>query len=288
MGKILVTGATGTNGKALVNKLRERNSDFVIGSRNPEEAAAKSGTENEIRKFAYEDPSTYKDATRDVDRVFLLGPPMQPDVDKLIAPFIDYLGEKGIKRIVYFSALGADKMGDALAFHDKIEKKLKDEGFDYTILKPTFFAQNFKNYEWENITQRGVVFMPAGEGKTAFIDVNDIAEVAAVALTEDGHGKKTYRLTGGELLSYHDVADELSELLGKKIVYPKPSPEQFREVLANSGAPHFIADYLIGVYGSIADGHAALVTDDVEKVTGRKPAAFKEVLSYDFAFSDQH
>jgi uncharacterized protein YbjT (DUF2867 family) len=271
MSKILVTGASGTNGQALIKKLRECNADFVAGSRNPEK---------DTRKFDYADPFTYEGATEGVDRVFLLGPPMQADVDKLIIPFIDHLAKKGIKRVVYFSAMGAEKLG--LAFHDRIEQKLKDEGFDYTILQPTFFAQNFKNYEAENILDRNIVFMPAGEGKVAFVDVDDIAEVAAAALTENHHSKKTYKLTGAELLSYQQVADILSDILGKKVSYANPSADTFREVVVGSGAPGFIADYLIGVYGAIAGNHSAVITTDFEEVTGKKPNTLRKVLARDF------
>jgi uncharacterized protein YbjT (DUF2867 family) len=277
MGKILVTGATGTNGKALVKKLQERNADFVTGSRNPE------NNDNSSRKLDFSDPSTYDAATEGVDRVFLLGPPMQADVDKLIGPFIDHLKEKGIRRVVYFSALGADKMGDTMSFHGRVEDKLRDGDFEYTILKPTFFAQNFKNYEWDNITQRGVVYMPAGEGRVAFIDVEDIAEVAAIALTENGHDKKTYSLTGGKLLSYYDAANTLTDVMDRQIVYPNPSADEFRNAVVSSGAPEFVADYLINVYGAIAANHTAVITDDVEKVTGRKPGSFSDVVKRDFA-----
>ena len=282
MGKIFITGATGTNGKALVNRLIEKNADFVVGSRNPDEATLVFGKDIEVRKFDFSDASTFSDALKDIDKVFLLGPPMLLKVDELVHPFLEFLKQQDITRIVYFSALAADKMGDMLDFHTNIEQKLKEDNFDYTILKPAFFAQNFKNYESENILERGIVFMPAGTDKVGFLDVKDIAAVTAEVLTSDGHSKKTYELTGPELLSYEDAAAILSEVLGKKISYPNPSPEQFKQVLESAGAPAFIGDYLSNVYQTIANGNVNYLTENVALITGKKPTTLKEVLYRDF------
>lgn len=282
MGKIFITGATGTNGKALVKNLIEKQTDFVVGSRNPDQVEKIFGKAVAVRQFDFGDPTTFEAALQDVDKVFLLGPPLMLKVDELLNPFLNYLKSKSILRVVYFSALAADKMGGQLDFHTKIEKKLADEDFDFTILKPSFFSQNFKNYESENILERGIVFMPAGDGKAGFIDVDDIAAVAAEVLTSDQHSGKIYELTGPELLSYHEVATILSDVLGKPIHYPNPDPEQFKQVLEHSGAPDFIGEYLSNVYQTIAKGNVNFLTKDVELVTGRKPTSLKVVLERDF------
>lgn len=281
MAKILVTGATGTNGKALIKRLNELKADFRIGVRN-QEKAEKLFPGSQIAQFDFSDPNTYENAVQNVDKVFLLGPPLTLKVDELLNSFIDFLNEKGIKRVVYFSAFGSDKMGSSLDFHIKIEEKLKNDGFDYTILRPSFFAQNFKNYDYENITEREIIFSVAGTGKVGFVDVHDIANVAATALLNDGHSKKTYELTGPETHSFTDVATLLSDVLGKEITYPNPSAAQFRDVLAQAGAPAFIADYLIEVYSAIVKNEVNIITNDIEKVTGKKPTSLKEVLKRDF------
>ncbi len=278
MSKILITGASGTNGKALTEVLTKRGVQVKIAGR----TALPTHAFSEYVPFDFADTASFETAVSDVDRVFLLGPPLQFGVDTLLTPFIDFLKQKGITRVVYFSALASDKMGDNFEFHLNLEKKLADDGFDYTILRPTFFAQNFKNYEFENITQRNIVFMPAGLGKAAFVDVYDIAEVAATVLTEAGHERKTYELTGPELLTYTDAASLLSEVLETTVVYPNPTPEIFKQVLADSGAPEFVANYLIKVYGIISNNHAEVITDTVERVLGRKATDLKTVLKRDF------
>ena len=132
-----------------------------------------------------------------------------------------------------------EKLAD-LPFHVIISEKLMNDGFDYTILKPSFFAQNFKNYEWENITERGITYTPAGTGKVGFVDVNDIARVAVKVLTEDGHTGKEYVITGPEALSYSNAATVLSAVLNKQIVYPNPSPNEYSAALKGAGAPDLL------------------------------------------------
>lgn len=280
--KILVTGATGTIGEALIKALSTEKASFVAGVRNKEKAVGIFGSDHNLVTFDFEDSGTYEGATNGLDRVFLLGPPMVTDLDTLLSPFIDYLKAKDIKRVVYVSALGMEKLPD-LPFHTRMVEKLKKDKFDYTILKPSFFAQNFKNYEWENITQRGITYAPAGRGKVAFVDVADIASVAAKVLTGEGHSYKEYEITGPETFSYSDAANLLSEVTGTTIVYPNPSPEEYTRTLKAGGAPDFIAPYMISVYSLIANNDVDYVSEVAEKLTGKKPSGLKEVLERDFA-----
>ena len=280
--KILVTGATGTIGQALVKTLRERGLSFVAGVRNPAEGREKLAPDTPLTAFDFSKPETFESATQGVDRIFLLGPPMVPELADLLRSFIEFLKRKGIQRVVYLAALGLEAIPE-LPLHQQTIDRLEAEGFDYTVLKPSFFSQNFKKYEWENITQRGVTFAVAGKGKAGFIDVDDIANVAAEVLTTEGHAKKRYDLTGPELLSYYEVADLLTEVTGKKIVYPEPSEDDFRQALQAAGVPDFVVSYMLNVYRLISEGHVGYLTDDVEKLTGKKPTSLKTVLAADFA-----
>ncbi|MBC8033258.1 MAG: SDR family oxidoreductase [Chitinophagaceae bacterium] len=280
--KILVTGSTGTVGKPIVKALQQRKASFVAAARDPEKAKGILGTDTPLVQFDFSDPSTYKQAVDGVDKIFVLGPPMVLELDKLIIPFIDFLKSNGHYHVVYMGALGLEHVKE-LPFHDRIIQHIASNGFDLTVLKPSFFAQNFKNYEWDNITQRGVVYVPASTGKVSTIDANDIAAVAAAALTEEGHIGKTYELTGPELFTYHDIAALLTEITGKTIVYPAPSPQEFAATLEAAGAPAFIASYMNNVYKLISDNFVGYISNDVEKVTGKKPTPLREVLQRDFA-----
>ncbi|MBC7866053.1 MAG: SDR family oxidoreductase [Gloeobacteraceae cyanobacterium ES-bin-316] len=279
--KILVTGATGTIGKALVAALKAEKVNFVAGVRNKTTASQKLGADVMTVSFDFEDPATYEAATDGVDAVFLLGPPLVITLDSLLTPFIDFLKLKDIKRVVYVGSLGMEKMPN-LPFHVILTEKLKKDGFEYTILKPSFFAQNFKNYEWENIVQRGITYSPAGNGKVAFVDVADIAGVAAKVLTEEGHIGKEYEITGPETLSYEDAAGILSAVTKKPIVYPNPSAEEYTVTLKSAGAPDFIAPYMISVYSLIANNEVDYVSPVVEQLTGKKPNSLRTVLEKDF------
>jgi uncharacterized protein YbjT (DUF2867 family) len=282
--KILITGATGTIGQALVKQLKASNVNFVAGTRDFEKAnSVLDISEEDWVKFDFTDASTYEKATENVDRVFVLGPPLTLNMETVILPFLDFLQSKGIGRIVYLSAFGNESLKGDLAFHFIIENHLKDNQFDYTILQPSFFSQNFKNFEFENLMVRGITFNVAGDGKVGFVDVYDIAAVAAKVLIEKGHSQQTYRLTGPELLDFHEAAAILTEVLGKQIVYPNPSEEAFRSALKAGGAPDFIADYMIPIYGMIKSGTVGHLTHDVEKVLGRVPTDLKTVLERDFA-----
>lgn len=280
--KILVTGATGTIGKAVVKALQNKRASFVAGVRNVEKATELLGNEIELKTFDFNEPATFENATKGVDKVFLLGPPLVVNLTEMLTPFVDFLKYKGVKRVVYVGALQLEVLPE-LNFHTLMIDKLQSEGFDYTILKPSFFAQNFKNYEWENIVERGITYVVAGAGKVGFIDVQDIGNVAASVLTEEGHVHKEYELTGPELLNYADAANLLSNVTGRKISYPNPTAEQYTAALKAAGAPDFVAGYMIPVYSLIKDGHVSYLTNDVENITGQKPTGLQEVLKRDFA-----
>lgn len=282
-GKILVTGANGTLGSAIVQTLIRKGLPYIAAVRDTEKAYQKLGTDAAIIHFDFSDETTYQQATEGVSAVFLLGPPLDYSLDALLTPFLHHLKTASINKVVYLSAMGVDVMSDALPFHNNIEQKLSELGFDYTILRPTFFAQNFKNYEGDNIKERKVLFSPAGNGKAAFVDVNDIAEVASVVLSADGHSQKVYTITGSETYSYDDVAGMLSGILQEPIAYPAPSTTDYAAALAAAGAPPFIADYMNSVYALIRDSHANMVTNDVELITGRKPNSLRSVLEKQFA-----
>ncbi|WP_194778359.1 SDR family oxidoreductase [Pararhodonellum marinum] len=281
--KILITGATGTIGKSLVKQLQALNANFVAGSRDINKAKSILNISKDAWvKFDFTDKHTFERATENVDRVFVLGPPLTLNLEQVLIPFIDFLKHKGINRIVYLSAFGNENLGGNMAFHNIVESYLKESQLDFTILQPSFFAQNFKNYEYENLMERGITFNVAGNGKVGFVDSEDIAKVAAKVLTEEGHSGKTYQLTGPELLSYHDAANLLSEVLNKEIVYPNPTEEAYRGALRAGGAPDFIADYMIPVYGMIKNGTVGRLTNHVEEVLGEKPTDLKTVLNRDF------
>ena len=154
--------------------------------------------------------------------------------------------------------------------------------FDWTILQPSFFSQNFKNYEYENITERSITYMPAGDGKVGLVDVADVGEVAAAVINDEQYIHQKLVLTGPEAISYYDAAEQLSKTLGKSVHYPNPSPEEYAQTLENVGTPTFVADYMNEVYGLIRDGKVDYVSGAVQEILDRPPTSFEEVLKRTF------
>ena len=270
----------------MIQALLEQGENVKAASRHPDESREQFGNHRigdqiEAVHFDYEDINTFKEAAG-TDGVFLLGPPMYPNLFEFMTPFADYLAAKGPQRVVYLSAYGMEDLKE-LPFHAQMEEKLQQSALDWRVVRPGFFMQNFGNYERENIEQRKVIFVPAGEGKTAFISSRDIGAVVAALLRGDAYAHQTYELTSSEPYSHFEVADLLSEIRGETITYVNPDEATYRKVLADAGVPPMVADYMIPVYGMIKRGKVQGVTDNVEKLTGKQPESLEAVLRRDFA-----
>ncbi len=279
--KILITGTTGTVGSELYRNLSAGEVSFVGGVRDIAKASEKLKSEKNLVRFDFTDPSSFEGATEGVDRVFLIGPPMVMELDQLFKPFLQFLKEKGINKIVYMGAMGLDKV-PSMPIHTNAIQLLSDMGFTYSVIRPTFFAQNFKNYEGDNIERFGIVYASGGDGKVSFIDARDIASSAAAVLTSDEKWGISVDITGSALYSYSDAADLLSNILGKKISSPNPTPEEYKNTLIQAGAPAFVGDYMNEVYGMIRAGYTNVVTNGVKELTGKDPIPFEESLRYIF------
>ncbi len=288
---ILVTGATGTIGREVVAALLsdERLPTIRIASRDPGKASTgiggsraelAQGIENRVEytRFDFADASTYGEATRGADAVFVLGPPLDPQLDELLRPFIEHLAGILDLRVVFFSAYGAERIGFMTRVLDDVRERLPAA----TVLQPGFFATNFGNYDRDNIEQRDMIFQTTGEGRTAFIDPADIGRCAAATLLDDGHAGRTYVLTGPELHANADIAAVLTEIRGRDTRYVAASEEAYRGALAGACVPGFVADYMLSVYALIAEGHVGEVTEDVERLTGCRPTNVRAVLERDF------
>ncbi len=280
MKKHFITGATGTIGSEVVKALLAKDENVITANRHPDKAHEKFGDKVEAVEFDFANSETFK-LTDGSDTVFLLGSPMVADLFELLEPFVDHLIAKGAIRVVYLSAYGMDNLAE-LPFHAQMEEKLKGSNLDWRVARPGFYMQNFKNYEYDNIIERGIVFVPAGDGATPFVSARDVGRSIAELLINDSYKHQTFVLTGAEVLSYKEASTLLTSILGKDIKYPKPDEETYRQVLKESGAPSMVADYMIPVYGLIKNGHVAEKTESVEKLTGHRPETLEEVLKRDF------
>lgn len=272
---ILITGATGMTGKEVVEELRGLGAQGVRALvRDPARAGFIREAGFEAVAGDFERPETLEAALEGVERALLLTPPT-PDTVRHHLEFLQAAAAAGVRHVVKLSAFGAD--ADAPEgfgkWHGQSENLLKTSGLKWTMLRPNFFMQNLLG-QARQIAATGSIFQPVGDARASFVDVRDIAAVAARTLTEEGHDEQTYTLTGPEALSYHDVAAKLSEAAGRSINYVPVSPEQFRAGALGAGLPEWLVSALERLNEIFASGQAAQVTDDVRRVARREPTTF--------------
>jgi len=269
MKNILVTGSTGNLGRAVVAELKTRGVNVRAAARNPGKLSPGAGLEPVL--FAYEDPTTHTIALQGVDGLLLVAPPLDPEAPAKLNPFIDLAKAQGIRHIVFASAMGVDKVEQAPL--RVVERHLMASGMPFTILRPNFFMENFSAGFLAPMLKEGGIFLAAADGKTSFISVADIAEVAAIAFMK-GLVSTEYNLTGAEALDHADVAAIISEVSGKTITYQAIPEDAMLSGLRRTGMPEGGVQYAAMLYSAVRAGYTAAITLDVETVTGRKPMSF--------------
>ncbi len=276
MSKILVIGATGNVGAEVIKALGPSNFTVVAAVRDIGRAKARLGDAIEYVVFDFKQPATFKAAFEGVQKVFLVRPPDISNAKKYIAPAIEAAKQAGVKHVTFLSLLGVEK--NRVVPHYKIEQLLLTSGLDWTFLRASFFMQNLNTAQRDDIKEHSDIFVPAGKGKTSFIDVRDIAAVAAKSLTEDGHVKKAYDLTGKVALDYYEVAGYMTVVLGRTVGYSNPSPLKFFGQMRQRKQPIAFILVMIALYTTARFGLAGRVTPDTEKLLGRPPIGIRQYI----------
>lgn len=271
---VLVTGATGNVGAEVVRLLRERDVPVRAAIRPSgfQRYAPPPGVT--ATPFDFELPETYHAALRGVKKLFLMRPPALTDTKRYMRPAIDAAREAGVEQIVFLSLLGA--ASNRVVPHHAVEQHLRVAGVPWTFLRPSFFMQNLSTTHRADIRELGEILVPAGGGKTSFIDVRDIAAVAARTLTETGHTLQAYPLTGGEALDYQEVAGILSAELGRPISYRRPGLVRFVRRMRQHGLEWSYIVVMIGIYTTARLGMAGLVTQDTARLLARQPITMRQ------------
>lgn len=266
---ILITGATGNAGAALLA--------ILAAAGHPVRAAARSASRlppaTPFAPFDFTDPATFAPALHGVRSVFLLRPPQLSDVRRQFEPFVRAMVQAGVEQVTFLSLIGAQR--NRLVPHRAIEERLMASGLGWTMLRCGFFMQNLSEAHRAEIRDLGELIVPAGRGRTSFIDVRDIAAVAARTLTEAGHAGRAYALTGAVALDYFEVASVLSQVLGRPIVYRRPSLLRFVRHNLAQGHPAAYVGVMAAIYTTTRLGMAATVTPDAERLLGRPPRSLR-------------
>jgi uncharacterized protein YbjT (DUF2867 family) len=271
METILVTGASGKLGKAVIEALLDK--DFNVRAATRKTTRIKWTDRVQPVLFDYEDPGLYRAALDNISEVFLVAPPLDFQAPEKLIPFIDKAGETGVRHIVFNSAMSAnsDKQNPLRI----IERYLMKSGLDYTILRPNFFMENFSSGWISPMIAAGTIRVPAGDARTSFISVEDIAGVVAACFEERRYGEEC-SLTGPESLTYGEVARIISDACGRTVNYIPMTEAEMVQHARQQGMPESAILYMAGLFDQVRAGLMADTTGVVREVTGKPPMSFKE------------
>ena len=222
--------------------------------------------------FDLGDPSSW--ALDGVTAVYLVEPDLQaePRLPRFVAEAV----AAGARRLVLLSAPRAGEEGHPLY---TAERAVRESGVGWTILHPNWFAQNFSEGPWAQGIRDGVLTLPTGDGRVPFIDAEDIAEVAAAALTGDRHDGEVYELTGPRAVSFGEAVALIARAAGREIEHVDVDPEAFVERQTAYGVPLPVARLLTGLLTDLRDGRGADLADGVERALGRPPRSFEDFVA---------
>lgn len=259
--KILLTGGTGKTGRRVADRLTKLGKSIRIGSRNGN------------TPFDWEKPQIWQDILDGITSVYLTFQPdlAVPGAAETINAFVNTAIKKGVKKIVLLSGRGEPEA-------QKCEQIVMDSGIDWTILRSSWFSQNFsESYLLEPLLY-GYVALPAGKIGEPFIDADDIADAAVAALTDERHSNKLYEITGPVLLTFEEAVSEISQATGRQIIFEQISIEEYSRMLNEYNVPDYLIELICYLFGEVMDGRNEYITNGVQQILGRKPKNFSEYI----------
>lgn len=281
---LVVTGPTGNVGAELVQLLIEHRGElpFRIAAHSPERIKARYGADVPCVAFDYDDPAGWSAVLAGIQTLFLLFPLPHPrTVNTRMKPFIDAAVRAGCQHIVYISVPGAD--ASRVIPHYHVEQHIRESGVGYTFLRPSYFMQNLCrriSTHGVDIATRGEMFIPAGKGRTSFIDARDVARVALRVLGEpQAHRGAIYTLTGAERLDFYQVAAIFSDLLDRPIRYVRPSLPRFWYRMWRRGVAWDVILFMTIVYTLTRTGRNEPLTEQLPPLLGRPATTMRQFVA---------
>ena len=275
MGCVVVTGAAGNVGREVVRALRARGIAVRAADRHPNRLASLFGGDVEAVALDYRDARTFG-SVEGAEGLFLLRPPAIADVKDTLLPLVDEARRRGVRHVVFLSVAGAET--NKLVPHHAVERHLM-RGGDWTILRPGFFAQNFGDAYRRDIVEDSRVYVPAGRGRVTFVDVRDVAEVAALAFAApSAHERRAYTLTGPEAIDFAGAAALLCEILGRPVEYVPASIGGYLWHLHARGLPWAQAAVQTILHVGLRFGQAERIDATLGELLGRRPHTLREYL----------
>ena len=267
MSRILVVGASGTVGSELSRLLAAQGQTV-------RRATSQAPTQADQVHVDLVRGSGIAAALDGVDRAFLLAPPGHTNQHELPAAVIEAARERGLRRVVLMSAMGAN--ADEHAPLRRAELQLERSGLPWNVIRPNWFMQNFHTFWLHGILIQGRILLPVGRARGSFIDARDIAAVAARLLTSDAFANRDFDLTGPRALDHAEVAAILAQTTGKPIGFTDITPDAMLQGLLGAGLPRDYAEFLVLILGFFKAGYAERTTDAVQQITGQAPRTIEQ------------
>ena len=258
-GLILVLGATGKTGRRIVASLEAKG------------VPTRQGSRSAFPSFDWNNETNWDDCLAGVEAVYINYAPdlAIPGTTDSIQAFVDRARQHDVKRLVLLSGRGEEEA-------QACERIVQESGIAWTIVRASWFNQNFSEGAFVDMVQAGQITLPDVDTPEPFIDVGDIADVAVAALTEPGHAGEIYEVTGPRLLTLAEVAAEISAASGREIAYVPVPHDVFVSEIAKSGAPKDVVWLLDYLFATVLDGRNAYLADGVQRALGRSPRDFSD------------
>ncbi|UCD61207.1 MAG: NAD(P)H-binding protein [Flavobacteriaceae bacterium] len=254
---ILVLGGKGKTGRRVANRLVKKGQIVRIGSR------------SENPSFDWEDPSTWKGALQGMESVYITFQPdlAVPGAKEAIEGFTNLAVKSGVRKVVLLSGKGEQEA-------EECERIVMNSGLDWTIVRASWFNQNFSESFFLDPILAGHVALPKNEAQVPYVDANDIADVVVAALLDDKHNNEIYELTGPRTLTFSDVVREISVATGREIQFTPISMEDYNAMMKEFNLPDGYLWLINYLFEEVLVASNSIVTNDIEKVLGRKPIDF--------------
>jgi uncharacterized protein YbjT (DUF2867 family) len=285
-GPILVTGATGNTGRAIVDALVERGTPVRAMVRaEADRSRLPAGVEVVVADF--DETAAIAAALDGAERAYLVTPSSER-AEEQQKRFADLAAKAGTRHLVVLSQLGSQEDSPVrfLRYHAAVEQHVRDLGIGYTFLRPNLYFQGILTFAGL-ISTEGKFFAPIGDAAVSAVDVRDIAAVAAVALTEVGHEGATYTLTGPEAITHSQIAAALTAAVGRTVSFIDVPPEAFADSIRGL-LPPWQVDGLLEDYAHYRRGEAATISPVIAEITGVAPRSIEQFArDYAAAFTGE-
>ncbi|GGY52887.1 NAD(P)H-binding protein [Parvularcula lutaonensis] len=255
----LVLGGTGKTGRRVAERLKAQGRSVRIGARSA------------VPSFDWNNEAGWDAALRGVSAIYITYAPdlAMPGATDAITALTQRARHYGVRKLVLLSGRGEEEAQAA-------ERIVQNAGLDWSIVRASWFNQNFSEGAFVDMVRAGAITLPAGHTPEPFVDADDIADVVVASLTDDRHNGQLYELTGPRLMTLADVASDLSAATGREITYTDVPHDAFVAEADRAGAPKDVVWMLDYLFSTVLDGRNAHLTDGVQRALGRPPKDFSD------------